>query len=119
MSKGTLRRHFRLDVRAPIQIIWKDRNGEDKFTNAHTIDVSESGLRAEVPEPVPERSYVTFRADSLALSGTASVRSCHLKGVKYVLGLEFSTGLKWRPKSDLLELAQALEPEEHDPVPHP
>ena len=113
MPKGTLRRHNRLEVRAPIQLIWKDRNGNDKFTYAYTLDVSESGLRAEVPEPLPERSYVTFRAESLALQGAASVRSCHRQGLKHVVGLEFSGGMKWRPKPgtipDVKQLAEALQ----------
>ena len=93
-----MRRHGRTDVRALVQLMWKDRDGNEKFTNAYSLDVSESGMRAEVPEPVPERSYVIIRADKLALHGSASVRSCSRKGTKYVVGLEFSAGMKFKPK---------------------
>jgi len=99
MSEGKLRRHERSDVRTMINLMWKDRMGTEKFTNAYTLDVSESGMRVEVPEPIPERSYVIVRADKLALHGTASVRSCARKGTKYVAGLEFSAGMKFKPKS--------------------
>jgi hypothetical protein len=34
---------------------------------------------------------------ALGVHGRASVRSCTRKGTKYVVGLEFSAGLKWKP----------------------
>jgi hypothetical protein len=96
-SKGTLRRHERNEQSAVVQIMWKDRNGADKYANARTLDISESGMRIEVPEPLQERSYVTLRADKLKLNGTASVRTCIRKGTRYWVGLEFSVGMKWKP----------------------
>src|ERR1700687_4349177 len=104
MSQGKLRRHDRTEVRAIVQIMWKDRSGNDKFTNAHTIDVSESGMRIEVTEPLPERSYVVVRVAKLTLHGAASVRSCVRKGIKYVAGLEFSAGMKFTPKPAKIEV---------------
>jgi hypothetical protein len=97
-EKSKLRRHSRIDARSIVQLIWKDHLGNEKYTKARTLDVSESGMRVEVPERIPERSYITFRADELSLHGTGSVRSCQGKGLKYIVGLEFSTGLKWKPK---------------------
>lgn len=79
--------------------MWKDREGNEKYTNARSLDVSESGMRVEVPEPLPERSYVILRADKLKLHGTASVRTCTHKGTKFVVGLEFSAGMRYKPKS--------------------
>jgi len=92
--------------------MWKDRDGNEKFTNAYTLDISESGMRVEVPEPLPERSYVIMRADKLALHGTASVRSCSRKGTKYVAGLEFSAGLKFKPKPPKPAPAPIVQPAE-------
>ena len=108
MSQGNMRRHGRTEVRALVQLMWKDRDGNEKFTNALSLDVSESGMRAEVPEPVPERSYVVIRADTLALHGSASVRSCSRKGTKYVVGLEFSAGMKFKPKPPKVSAAEVL-----------
>jgi len=99
MSKGNMRRHDRTVVRTLVQLMWRDPNGNEKYTNAHTIDVSESGMRIEIPEQIPERSYVVMRADQIGVSGTASVRSCVRKGTKYVAGLEFSAGMKFKPKA--------------------
>ena len=95
-SKG-MRRHERTHSSETVQLTWKDRDGADKFAHARTLDISELGMRLEVPEAVPERSYVSLRCDKLKLSGTASVRSCLRKGNRYMIGLEFSVGMKWKP----------------------
>jgi PilZ domain len=97
-QKGDLRRHARADQSAPLQLIWKDRQGIDRFINGRIINVSESGIRVEVSEPLEKQTYVTLQAASLGLHGTASVRACTRKGMKYIVGLEFSGGLKWKPK---------------------
>jgi PilZ domain-containing protein len=97
--EGELRRHARAEKSSPIQIIWKDRSGVDRFVNGRSVDVSPSGMRVEVSEPIDKQTYVTLQCTALALHGTASVRSCARKGMKYVVGLEFSAGLQWKPKA--------------------
>ena len=105
-GKSKLRRHPRSEARSIVQLIWKDQLGNEKYTKARTLDVSESGMRVEVPERIPERSYITFRADELSLHGTGSVRSCQANGLKFIVGLEFSTGMKWKPKTPESEPAE-------------
>lgn len=95
---GDLRRHTRSTRSAPIQLVWKNRQGIDGFLTGRIIDVSESGIRVEVSDPLEKQTYVTLQAASLGLHGSASVRTCARKGMKYVVGLEFSAGLKWKPK---------------------
>lgn len=99
MNQGDLRRHERAAKSAPVQIIWKDRGGEDKFVSGRILDVSESGIRVEVGDPLEKQTYVTLHSPGLSLHGSASVRTCARKGMKYIVGLEFSAGLKWKPKS--------------------
>ncbi len=97
-EKGDLRRHSRAKAGSIVELVWKDRHGNEKFTKARALDISESGMRVEVPEQISEGSYVTFRAGELALHGRGSVKSCRGKGIRYVVGLEFSGGMKWKPK---------------------
>lgn len=97
-QKGDLRRHARSTRSAPIQLVWKSRQGVDGFLTGRIIDVSESGVRVEVSDPLEKQTYVTLQASSLGLHGSASVRSCTRKGMKYLVGLEFSAGMKWKPK---------------------
>jgi hypothetical protein len=97
--EGELRRHSRAVKSAPTSIVWNDRMGGDKFVNGRTVNVSQSGIRIEVPEPIEKQTYVTVQCLALGLHGRASVRSCARKGGKYLLGLEFSAGLQWRSQS--------------------
>jgi|SRR3984957_2650190 hypothetical protein len=97
--EGELRRHARDEKSSPIQIVWQDRSGADRFVNGRSLDISASGMRAEVSEPIEKQTYVTLQCAALGLHGRASVRTCARKGMKYVLGLEFSAGLQWKPKS--------------------
>ena len=96
--EGELRRHGRATKSTPVCVIWTDRLGGDKFVNGRTVDISEAGIRIEVPEPIDKQTYVTVQCPAMALHGRASVRTCSRKGTKYVLGLEFSGGVQWRPK---------------------
>jgi len=97
--EGDLRRHARAEKSSPIQIVWQDRAGADRFVNGRTLDISPSGMRVEVSDPIDKQTYVTLQCAVLGLQGTASVRTCTRKGMKYILGLEFSSGLQWKPKS--------------------
>jgi hypothetical protein len=56
-------------------------------------------MRAEVSQPIDKQTYVSLQCAALGLQGTASVRTCTRKGAKYVVGLEFSGGLQWKPKT--------------------
>src|ERR1700685_2428978 len=98
-DKGELRRHTRADKSAPLPLISNTRQGIDRFINGKIHDVSESGIRVELADPLEKQTYVTLQATSLGLHGSASVKSCVRKGMKYLVGLEFSGGLKWKPKS--------------------
>jgi PilZ domain len=91
-----MRRQARVEVAVPVDVMWTDRHGDERFATARSIDICESGIRIQVPEALPERSYVRLRADRINLAGSASVRSCVKKGTKFVVGLEFSGGLTWK-----------------------
>jgi hypothetical protein len=98
--EGELRRHAREEASSPIQLVWKDRNGADRYVNGRSLNVSPSGMRIEIPEPIDKGTYVTMQCAALGLHGTASVRCCTRKGMKYVVGLEFSGGLQWKQKKE-------------------
>ena len=94
-----MRRHARAEKSSPIQIVWQDKSGTDQFVSGRSLDISTSGMRVEVSSPIEKQTYVTLQCTALALHGRASVRTCTRRGMKYVLGLEFSAGLQWKPKS--------------------
>jgi hypothetical protein len=79
--------------------MWRDARGENKFATARALDVSESGIRLQMPEAPPVHSYVTLRASKLGLLGDASVRYClRSASCKFAVGAEFTAGLQWNPQ---------------------
>ncbi len=91
-----MRRQERIEVAVLVEVMWTDQQGHERFASARCIDICESGMRIQVPEALPERSYVRLRADKIALAGSASVRTCIKKGTKFAVGLEFSGGMRWK-----------------------
>ena len=97
-SKGNLRRHARVAVDSPVQALWRDRSGSDNAVNGRVVDVSELGIRIRVPAPIDKGAYVSFNASKVPLHGTGSVKSCKQQGLAYLVGIEFTSGLRWKPK---------------------
>lgn len=85
---------------SPVQALWRDRSGVDNAVNGRVVDVSETGIRIRVPAPIDKGAYVTFNASKVPLQGTGSVKSCKQQGLAYLIGLEFTSGLRWKPKDD-------------------
>jgi hypothetical protein len=88
------RRSRRFAYLGPLSIFWENERGQAKYLRAKFLDISERGLRVEIPEPVPVGAYVSLRADRIILSGSAVVRHVERCGAKYFLGLELSALLK-------------------------
>jgi hypothetical protein len=94
-----LRRQDRQACDHTVTVHWQDVGGQDKFVNAKALDICEWGLRLQMPEAMPTQRYLTLRAPKLGLLGQASVRHCsRVGGAKFVIGVEFTAGLRWAPK---------------------
>ena len=91
-----MRRQDRTEIVVPVQLTWTDRLGHDNFATGQSLDINDWGIRVQISVPLIERTYVSLRADQLSLAGRASVRTCRKLGAKYLVGLEFSGGLKWK-----------------------
>ncbi len=94
MSKRDMRRHQRIPYLGPVRISWEDEHGLSKYAQARCLDVSEGGLRIEVPEPIPVHSRVSLAADRINLAGSATVKNIARHGSKYILGLNLSQPLR-------------------------
>jgi hypothetical protein len=87
MSQGDLRRHQRAPHPAKVRISWIHPDGLPRFAQARCCDISESGVRIEVPEPLPVRSNLLLHSDQMKLAGPAVVKHVTRLGAKYTLGL--------------------------------
>jgi hypothetical protein len=77
---------------------FNDREGTPQLVRAKILDISREGACVETDVPVEARSYVQFRAEKPSLSGSASVRYCNRRKLRYVIGLEFTGNMPWPPK---------------------
>lgn len=91
------KREERTTAPASVEVMWHDRFGREKYAIVQSFDISASGMRLSLPEPVAIRSLVQLQCLPLKIHGTASVRHCEPKPGRYLVGLEFLGGLKWKP----------------------
>ena len=108
MSRNN-RRHTRKRFSASVRVGWQDADRNDKVASTRVLDISESGMRFELPEPVPARGDVMLRSDKIGLQTRAVVRFCECHGRKYAVGVEFAGGYSWRPPDEAIrrEMEQA------------
>jgi hypothetical protein len=89
LATKDIRRHHRIPYVGPVRLSWEDQ-GRAKFVMAKCVDISETGLRVEVSEPIPVRTNLQLRAERINLGGSASVKHSVRYGSKYLLGLQLS-----------------------------
>jgi hypothetical protein len=95
MSQREIRRHHRVPYLGRVFISWEDA-GVPKYAPAKCLDVSEAGMRVEMPESIPIRTNVWLRADQIKLGGSAIVKHVERQGTHHVLGLQLSEVLRER-----------------------
>lgn len=93
MMRKDLRRHVRMSDSGEVSLSWQDPQGHFRFSQGKCLEISQTGMRVQVPEHVALRSYVSLKADCAGLACSASVRHCMRKAGRFVVGLEFSSPL--------------------------
>jgi hypothetical protein len=84
-----LRRHRRIPYPGPIRISWEDQ-GQPRFAMAKCIDISESGLCIESPQPVRPGANIQVGAERIKLAGAATVKHVVRNGSKFLLGVQLT-----------------------------
>ena len=98
-TRHDLRRQDRQACDHSVTVLWQDVGGQDKHVTTKALDICEWGLRLQMPEAMATQRYLTLRAPKLGLLGQASVRHCSRSGgSKFVIGVEFTAGMRWKPK---------------------
>jgi hypothetical protein len=80
----------------PVELGWSDMHGCGMSARGKCINISESGLRLSLPVPVPAGVYANFRIERMGFGGAGSVRYARRNGVNFIVGLEFSGGLRFQ-----------------------
>ena len=101
IQKKDLRRYRRYLVDSGIlQVSWLDTSGKMKMTRTKAINISARGIAFELPEAAMPLSMVRFQSDKYKVRGAGAVRHCRRVGTKYIVGLEFTEGLRWQPPTE-------------------
>ena len=97
-SSGAERRRFRRYAvdDGVLQVSWLDMSGKMRITRTRALNVSEEGIALALPEAVMPL-LVRFQSDRFGVKGSGRVRYCRRAGTRYIVGLEFTDGLHWRP----------------------
>jgi hypothetical protein len=105
LKRRDMRRHRRYAVDSGVlQVSWLDTSGKLKMARTKAINISEGGMAIELPEGAMPLSMIRFRSDRYKLMGSGAVRHCHRVGSKYIVGIEFSEGLRWMaPEGEVQE----------------
>lgn len=93
ISVKDARRHHRLPFVGTVRVSWETLSGEPRFSQCKCIDVSEAGLRIEMPVSVPLRTRVSVSAERIKIAGSGSVKHVARYGAKYVIGVELTEKL--------------------------
>lgn len=91
------RRHVRIPAEGRVEVGWSDRAGFGRVTSGTCKDISPTGIAVELRDQLEPQTYVTLRAARQKVNGSGSVRYCFRKKLSWVIGIEFSGGLTWRP----------------------
>ncbi len=94
-----MRRHRRQPRKLGIEICWAESE-QGRSARGTCLDISETGISARIPFPIPLGTYAVFRVDGSGFGGTGSVRYCRREGHNYQVGLEFASGLRWKAGGD-------------------
>jgi hypothetical protein len=98
LKRKDLRRHRRYAVDSGVlQISWLDTTGKMKMTRTRALNISEGGMAIELPEAAMPLSMIRFESHKYKIGGSGAVRHCHRAGAKFIVGFEFTEGLRWTP----------------------
>src|SRR3989475_1738041 len=102
LKRKDLRRSRRYTVDgATVRVSWLGLSGTlQVIHNARVLNISEEGMAFELPEPAQLVTRVKLQSEKHKLLGEGTVRHCRRVGSKYLVGVEFSDGLRWRAPDD-------------------
>jgi hypothetical protein len=100
-AKKNIRRHPRIPYINPVRISWEEECGPACFALTRCVDLSQSGMRLESPQPVKPGLRIHLRLERIQYSGSATVKHVIRRGCKYFLGVYFSQPLPNKTISEI------------------
>jgi hypothetical protein len=88
---NNLENRYKVDLH--VSLAWQDRQGRPRRASARCLNLSASGAHVETIDPLTPQSSVIVHSDAFGRMGHATVRYCFRLGMKYRVGLHFSSSL--------------------------
>ena len=109
-----MQRQQRYKVDFIVHIAWQDAKGLTRRTTGRCVDLSAAGVQVETKDVFIARSMVLLTSDSFGRLGNAVVRYCRRAGMKYQVGLSFTSLLQLSDpvRQKLLQQAIAKDPDD-------
>jgi hypothetical protein len=89
----------RYERQGKVQIFWIEDAWQRQIT-ALMRNIGGTGMACIAPQRIPVGTLVRVECKAEHLHGDAVVRHCTVKGINYVVGLEFRGALVWRGAED-------------------
>lgn len=89
MGRKDTRRHQRRQIDCLLSISYRDEQGITRFLHGRGLDLSDSGARMEITDPIELNAVIFVRLEEYGLVGSARVRHCSRYRANYVVGVEF------------------------------
>jgi hypothetical protein len=90
-SRTTRTRPERYKVDFSVFLSWQDRHGLVRRIAGRCIDLSAAGAQVEIKDQLAAQTMVLLNSEFFGRMGHASVRYCRRMGMKYKVGLHFTS----------------------------
>ena len=87
-------RQERYKVDFPVFLAWQDKQGLARRVTGRCTDLSGSGAHVETKDQFAPQTQVLMASESFGRMGHATVRYCRRDGMKYKVGLSFTSMLQ-------------------------
>lgn len=85
-------KRFKVDF--PLFLSWQDKQGIVRRLTGRCIDLSAGGAQVETKDQLPAQCMVLMTSECFGRMGNASVRYCRRMGMKYKVGLHFTSAFQ-------------------------
>lgn len=93
----------RTALAGPVRLSWETEDRGYRYALGKLEDISTSGLRVKVVEPIPVRAFVKVHVPDQKLFTMAVARYCDREKMRYQVGVEFTSGTRWKPADSVRE----------------
>ena len=81
----------RFKVEFPVFLAWQDRQGVPRRLTGKCVDLSAAGAQVETKDQLPSQTMVLVTSECFGRMGHATVRYCRRDGMKYRVGIHFTS----------------------------